>query len=536
MSTVIESPVNVPESEEVYAYQRENGTIEQAKSVEEIIKLCPFIGKIAQDSPEKATFLVNTYMAGQKKIEEEKRNLEEANELKKQPKESVIDLLFDRSKSSSNSKNEKTTSTKLNSNISEINSASTSIQSNVRTDSSIPSVEHIKSSEILLREQLEKSESTTKNQTSRLKEKIHPEINSTSKKSRENPLIISFKKSLPIKKVIVPQNQITPQKQIKVEQNYTFEAPKVDTKAKEDVFRSSNLDYLSIPNVGESYIIQEEITKEDNVNKIDNTENIFTTFEDSINKEEIPIPYTLESESIKNLTLEPEEISEVTYSSETMDTYFKIMTTITLSEITTNEENELNIFESEVSENNFKKHLTLLSSNNTFSESIQNENILLDPPKSLIEIENIASDQPIEQTIIQFSDLIKLKELENDDLEFLQEVKDFIEKIKPKVLIESTKLELTPELTDTLIKLFKSLGYQEPTEALINYIEKYGLNFLLQGIQYLYQIINKNSQFEFITRYKSSNMHSSSSNLVSLYIGNTLLNIKNNLIFQLEII
>jgi hypothetical protein len=49
---------------------------------------------------------------------------------------------------------------------------------------------------------------------------------------------------------------------------------------------------------------------------------------------------------------------------------------------------------------------------------------------------------------------------------------------------EKSKLRITPKMTEKLLILLNQLGYENPKEVLLNFVNKFGVSFLLQSLTY----------------------------------------------------
>ncbi len=133
-----------------------------------------------------------------------------------------------------------------------------------------------------------------------------------------------------------------------------------------------------------------------------------------------------------------------------------------------------------------------------------------------------ADEQPLEQTFVQLAHYLAdtLQESQIADVDTAkvsdetvpEQSKQFIElrailqdiaEVLPLsyYVDEETSeqhIKITPELTEQLLLLLRSLGYEQPKEALVEFVRVYGLTFLLQAIQYMCQLSNTIEQQEFL--------------------------------------
>jgi len=68
-----------------YRHVREDGTVEYASSREEVLELCPVLGKLATKEPETVNLLLDMAAIGQAKIPQEQRSKPEASKLTEEP-------------------------------------------------------------------------------------------------------------------------------------------------------------------------------------------------------------------------------------------------------------------------------------------------------------------------------------------------------------------------------------------------------------------------------------------------------------------
>lgn len=61
---------------------------------------------------------------------------------------------------------------------------------------------------------------------------------------------------------------------------------------------------------------------------------------------------------------------------------------------------------------------------------------------------------------------------------------------------EEVKLTITPELTEKLLVLFKAAGYENPGQTLVDFVRRNSFEFLIQAIQYLYQMSHDDNRQE----------------------------------------
>lgn len=87
---------------------------------------------------------------------------------------------------------------------------------------------------------------------------------------------------------------------------------------------------------------------------------------------------------------------------------------------------------------------------------------------------------------------------------------------------DEQRIRITPELTEQLLLLLRSLGYEQPKEVLIGFMQLYGLAYLLQALQYMCQLDGADERREILITSAPTTTSGSSTNLGSL-VGNAVL-------------
>lgn len=139
---------------------------------------------------------------------------------------------------------------------------------------------------------------------------------------------------------------------------------------------------------------------------------------------------------------------------------------------------------------------------NAFAEFI----ITKPQPEQTPNIETIiagANDQTLEKTCLQLSFYLaeatqepdpRLKNALQDVLEaFHRDNVNYADRAhmeKPAVI--------SPEFTQKLLILLRVIGYTDPQEALVEFIEQHDFEFLLQAVSYLHQLCDDNNQQELL--------------------------------------
>ena len=129
-----------------------------------------------------------------------------------------------------------------------------------------------------------------------------------------------------------------------------------------------------------------------------------------------------------------------------------------------------------------------------FDEFVSTQPIVDKPPK-VSEIQAIANDQPLEQTILQVSNALSEVDFE---LEPDNELKVSIEALQEIIQLSRQNGDgcpiLTQEITKQLIRLIHLLGYEKPEEVLYTFVSSRSYVFLWQSIEYIVNIEKKSEQ------------------------------------------
>jgi hypothetical protein len=123
-------------------------------------------------------------------------------------------------------------------------------------------------------------------------------------------------------------------------------------------------------------------------------------------------------------------------------------------------------------------------------------------PEEVPDLESViasANDQPLEETLMQFT--FSLSETSQDPAQpsIVSAIKDVVETLKQGTadpITAEAEPVITPELTQKLLILLRAVGYENPREVLVDFISHHSLEFLLQAIQYLYQLLNDDNRRE----------------------------------------
>ncbi len=144
------------------------------------------------------------------------------------------------------------------------------------------------------------------------------------------------------------------------------------------------------------------------------------------------------------------------------------------------------------------------------------ETFVLDQATRKLEIETVpvadletilteVDDRPLEVTILALAEYLQDTPAESRPAELVAD----IEAITAVLAVatreqapdgEAEPLQLTPEITEKLLRLLEDLGYQHPAEALLQTVTDYDLDFLLQAFEYLCQLTHEENRQEFASR------------------------------------
>lgn len=145
-------------------------------------------------------------------------------------------------------------------------------------------------------------------------------------------------------------------------------------------------------------------------------------------------------------------------------------------------------------------------------------------PLTLEAIQQQANIQPLEQTLVQVIKLLSEPEKEPVEVE-LQEIVQDIREVLADCFVEQenreTRLQITPELTEKLLKLLRVLGYEQPEEVLVGFAKEYSLELLLQAIEYICQLNSEGISREFLSA--TSAVYSNDDDSYGLHLGRLLL-------------
>lgn len=118
------------------------------------------------------------------------------------------------------------------------------------------------------------------------------------------------------------------------------------------------------------------------------------------------------------------------------------------------------------------------------------------------------AEQPAEVVLVELVHLIESQDEQSEtaDQPQLMEIKQLLSEIHQEVQanVEIVKPPITPELTHKLLTLMEKVGYQDPQKALLDMANRHGVDFLMQAMEYLYQLTLEENRYEFASRAKSA--------------------------------
>lgn len=120
-------------------------------------------------------------------------------------------------------------------------------------------------------------------------------------------------------------------------------------------------------------------------------------------------------------------------------------------------------------------------------------------PITLDVIQHSIDVQPLEETLEEFAELLS-KPASEQEVKVLKRVTEQIESVTTvwsAGSITGKKIQITPELTEKLLVVLKTLGYQRPGEMLVGFVAQYDLEYLLEALEYLCRVNNGYGTYEF---------------------------------------
>lgn len=501
-----------PAAEEgAYTYQRADGTVERALNAQDAISRCPVLGKLAIEAPDQANMLLELAAAGKAKMtagpedEPQKPKPEEKIEMKqKQAEEPIIpatDLVKDTAQPM---QPELTTYTQVKGvkqqdkkgphNPKDVAKTAVDIKAH-----DLPTTQRIRQIETTLpKDESVKPPNADHIEPAALATPIDLEIQR--RQERKTPALQSVPaKAQPVE---IPNKPIEPGHfggEIATETDASIDIEDRDRGSEVEPYDPSDLGALA-PDTTEAQAQQLNAV-------VEYTDELYGITE----PQEYLQPLVFESEVIVadisqddiEVDKDENEQLQLLFESETIETYELLAALIadeeasglTLVTPTQIEVNTLVKLEPEAN--------TEIVAAMDFETFIALQPVA-EEPLTLRAIQEQAYEQPLEQTLAQLVGYFS-EPLEEGVPEALwpiiQEVGEALPAcyIRQKTTEAEPKLQVTPEMTEKLLLLLRTLGYKTPREELVNFATKYGLVFLLQAVDYMYQLYSNDNKQEFLT-------------------------------------
>lgn len=191
---------------------------------------------------------------------------------------------------------------------------------------------------------------------------------------------------------------------------------------------------------------------------------------------------------------EPEQGLSVMFDPETMETYQRL-TALTAAHVETETslEPDFALIDLDESHDKVVTEAAPVIDFETF--------IALQPtgeePITFESIKAQAFEQPVEDALVMLAEYLSQPKTENDHEQvaekekiaaILHEIKVALPDCYTKNDREEPILQITPEITEKLLLLLRSLGYQQPEDALVNFVANYDLAFLIEALEYVAQL------------------------------------------------
>lgn len=462
--------------EVVFSYQRENGTVEHAASIEDAMAICPVLGGM---SVEQAGVMLELATLGNEALAKEaaekgKSQAEQEDTQRDEPVEKVHT-----EQSREKTKNEK-------SKIPE------PVQAQTELALDVPAT------------QQELTEPALNKPT--IKEIISEAVQSEAQKSIEPQV---FEQLLPetIDRAVLAELEQQPHHELSEKEEIDEAEQKLDTLDK-DVM-DSVIDIAQDVNVGQEAIVSLEATQD--ITRIEQKRHPLTINQN--NKDDVQQEVVKPNRDVGSVHIEPqatytehtsepslilyddeqkEEIavdslilSTVAYeiAAEVVSTYDELITII-------NEQREFADMAIGITEDLFLAVDNDVDTSHAYQdfETFVSTQPVTEVPMSLEDVRIQANEQPLEQTISQVVATIS-QETNIHISESSQELAQVIAELREIVLSYSENGEaypqLTPEITEQLIRLLRFVGYEKPSDALTQCVSTHGYLFLWQAIEYV---------------------------------------------------
>jgi hypothetical protein len=111
-----------------------------------------------------------------------------------------------------------------------------------------------------------------------------------------------------------------------------------------------------------------------------------------------------------------------------------------------------------------------------------------------------APDQPVEETLVQLAVCLA----EGEESLAIKEVKEILHELEE--VLQACRFEedgeasynVTPELVEKTLLLLSALGYEDPEEALLEFIESHGTDYWLQAMEYICQQMDSDDRWQLL--------------------------------------
>src|SRR3989344_5240123 len=116
----------------------------------------------------------------------------------------------------------------------------------------------------------------------------------------------------------------------------------------------------------------------------------------------------------------------------------------------------------------------------------------------LASIEEMANDRPLEESLVSLALFLEETPNGNVDTEDISALlNELAESFDQNILtagLKSESIHITPEITKHILVLLRQIGYENPGQTLLEFVSKHELEFLIQAIRYLAQLMSQDSQ------------------------------------------
>lgn len=113
---------------------------------------------------------------------------------------------------------------------------------------------------------------------------------------------------------------------------------------------------------------------------------------------------------------------------------------------------------------------------------------------TLEDIQEQADEQPLEQTLVKLAGYLQTAEEEDAETEVSRQIPELEQTMRelqaalPKNMVYSPESaeaapQITPEVTEKILRLLRTLGYNNPKEALLQLVAEHDITFLLQALE-----------------------------------------------------